>query len=80
MYRLKTHGIKVRIHNIAKLEIPIGLLNDLAKEMQSEKSLITIQNGKLQINIQLLNNLFLTMIFSLEVVYIGVLNISYKVV
>ncbi len=41
--------IKVRIHNIANLEIPIGLLNDLAKEMQSKKSLITIQNGKLEL-------------------------------
>ena len=40
--------IKVRIHNIANLEIPIGLLNDLLKKC-SQKSLITIQNGKIEL-------------------------------
>ena len=41
--------IKVRIHNIAKFELPTELINDLTKEMNSEKSLVTILNGKLEL-------------------------------
>ena len=41
--------IKIRIHNIAKFELPTELINDLTKKMDSEKSLITIFNGKLEL-------------------------------
>jgi hypothetical protein len=41
--------IKVRIHNIAKFELPTELINDLTKEMDSEKSLVTILDGKLEL-------------------------------
>jgi hypothetical protein len=41
--------IKVRIYNIAKLEVPTQLINDLTEEMDSEKSLVTILNGKLEL-------------------------------
>jgi hypothetical protein len=41
--------IKIRIHNIAKFELPTELINDLTKEMDSKKSLITILNGKLEL-------------------------------
>jgi hypothetical protein len=41
--------IKVRIHNIAKFELPTELINDLTKAMHSEKSLVTILDGKLEL-------------------------------
>jgi hypothetical protein len=41
--------IKIRIHNIAKFELPTELINDLTDKMDSEKSLITILNGKLEL-------------------------------
>jgi hypothetical protein len=41
--------IKIRIHNIAKFELPTELIDDLTKKMDSKKSLITIINGKLEL-------------------------------
>ena len=42
--------IKVRIHNIAKFEFPTELINDLTKEMDSEKSLSDYIRWETRIN------------------------------